>query len=679
MHAETDRSVSYIITAGPGLLKSEQQTAGEARGRENGNDPVADRMNAAIWMDRPATPTVLFSLESPAGFVIPGQELQLYGWSLASEEIVSRQLLLDGVVVSPVQYDLQRPDVQAAHPGFPGAMKCGFLAGVLPFPNKHGDTLAVTIVATLASGRTDRVTRDLRVLTGAGDILGAYREAGEIRPEALVEAAQLLSDNDYLDDAESIIAVAAMRFPDNLDILTEFASIETRAAASRYESGDEAVRRWGMARRCFPDSPALCMAEAKALITLHRISEAESLLISIGRKWPDMQEAEALYANLPTHRAHQSRIEDRRPFYVEAQSRWSAFRNRHPDHPVGYLLGADVHSACNEFSLAEALLLKAMDRFPDHWEAMARFAAMATMRGDSAEAMRRWKTARLRFPDMPPGMPWEERAHNEMLTEREPADERARSPQALRHTASASLASASGLPDRELVMMFEGLGSSCDFGAVQRHFGAEPLGLLRFASVALDKLIIALNTRFEGIGAPENTIFELREHPQPEYWLGDRRFNFFMHTFIFPEHLPTDEQKHEVFEKNCRRLAYLAEMLVLDLENAEKILVFQHHLKIADPEIKTLFRAVRKYGPNTLLCVGPSDAEHTPGSVEIVEPGLMRGHLKSFNVPGFGDHLDIENWQKVCRQAYVLRQSTFDESPNGMGDQQIHTVEDVKP
>jgi hypothetical protein len=57
----------------------------------------------------------------------------------------------------------------------------------------------------------------------------------------------------------------------------------------------------------------------------------------------------------------------------------------------------------------------------------------------------------------------------------------------------------------------------------------------------------------------------------------------------------------------------------------------------------------------------------------------MRGHLKSFNVPGFGDHLDIENWQKVCRQAYVLRQSTFDESPNGMGDQQIHTVEDVKP
>jgi tetratricopeptide (TPR) repeat protein len=608
-------------------------------------------------MDQPAQPTVLFSLESPAGFVILGQELQLYGWSLASEEIVSRQLLIDGVVVSPVQYDVPRPDVQDAHPDFPGAMKSGFLAGPLPFPKKRGDTLAVTVVVALASGHTERVTRDVRVLTAAGDILGAYREAGEIRPEALAEAARLLAENDYLDDAESLIAVAAMRFPDNLAILTEFASIETRAASSRYENGDEAVRRWRMARQRFPDSPNLSLAEAKALITLHRISEAESLLISIGRKWPDMQEAEALYANLPTHRAHQSRIEDRRPFYIEAQSRWSAFRNRYPDHPVGYLLGADVHSACNEFSLAEALLLKAMDRFPDHWEAMARYAAVATMRGDSAEALRRWQTARLRFPNMPPGMPWEERARNEMLTEREPEDNLGAAQESPRHMASASPAPVSTLSDREMVMMFEGLGSNCDFGAVQRHFGAEPLGLLRFASVALDKLITALNTRFEGIGAAENTIFELRQHPQPEYWLGDKRYNFFMHTFIYPESIPTEEKRREVFEKNCRRLKYLAGKLVQDLENQEKIFVYQSHLKIETRDIRTAFKAIRRYGPNTLLCVGPSDADHLPGSVEIVEPGLMRGFLKSFNVPGFGDQLDIENWQKVCRQACALQQS----------------------
>lgn len=634
--------------------------------------PVAALEKTGVWMEQPAPPKVLCSLETPAGFVIRGQNLQLYGWLLASEEIVSRQLLIDRMIVDSVHYDLPRPDVVQTHPDFPGAIKSGFLAGPFPFPKEYGDTLTVTINVTLASGHIERVARDLRILGNAGEIISAYREAGEIRLETLAEAARLLAECGQFGDAESLIAVAAMRFPDDVDVLTQYADIETKAASSRHESGDEAVRRWQMLQQRFPDSPSLCLAEAKALITLYRISEAEALLVSIGQQWPDVQEAEALYANLPTYSANQSRIEERRPFYVEAQTRWAAFRNRYPDHPVGYVLGADVHTACNEFSLAEALLLKAMDRFPDHWEAMARYAAMATMRGDSAEALRRWQTARVRFPNMPPGIAWEERAHNEMLTERGPAEERARIPEAPRPSTSISPAPASGLSDRELMMMFEGLGSNCDFGAVQRHFSAEPLGLLRFASVALDKLIIALDTKFEGIGAPENTIFELRQHPQPEYWLGDNRLNFLMHTFIFPEHLPTDEKKQEVFDKNCRRLAYLAEMLVLDLESAEKILVFQHHLKIEDHEIKALFQAARNYGPNTLLCVGPSDAKHLPGSVEIVEPGLMRGHLKSFNIPGVGDHLDIENWQKVCRQAYALRQSAREGSPNGVTDH-LHT------
>ena len=36
-------------------------------------------------------------------------------------------------------------------------------------------------------------------------------------------------------------------------------------------------------------------------------------------------------------------------------------------------------------------------------------------------------------------------------------------------------------PLNEMLLEFESLGDNCEFGLVQRHFGAEPISLLRFA------------------------------------------------------------------------------------------------------------------------------------------------------------------------------------------------------
>src|SRR5690348_3255112 len=64
------------------------------------------------------------------------------------------------------------------------------------------------------------------------------------------------------------------------------------------------------------------------------------------------------------------------------------------------------------------------------------------------------------------------------------------------------------LPLNRLMLAFESLGDNCEFGLVQRQAGAEPLGLLRFTGiflpieVRLQKLVAALEHRFEGLAAP---------------------------------------------------------------------------------------------------------------------------------------------------------------------------------
>ena len=55
--------------------------------------------------------------------------------------------------------------------------------------------------------------------------------------------------------------------------------------------------------------------------------------------------------------------------------------------------------------------------------------------------------------------------------------------------------------DAALVNHFESLGRGCEFGFLQRRAGAEPMGLLRFASMPLEGLIRGLQTQFAGIDA----------------------------------------------------------------------------------------------------------------------------------------------------------------------------------
>jgi hypothetical protein len=197
-----------------------------------------------------------------------------------------------------------------------------------------------------------------------------------------------------------------------------------------------------------------------------------------------------------------------------------------------------------------------------------------------------------------------------------------------------------------LMRRFESLGENCEFGLVQRRCGAEPLGLLRFSSAPLPKLLAALDARFAGMGARANIEVELSSNGR-EYMIQDRAFGFYYHAWVnagemTPERIATRE---------TARVPFLVRKLCEDLAEGGKIFVFHAMQDMSIASAHRLARAIRRYGPGTLLWVRESDDEHPPGSTERLGYGLIAGYIDRF-APGSNAYdLSLECWVELCRSA----------------------------
>ena len=434
------------------------------------------------------------------------------------------------------------------------------------------------------------------------------------------EMAGILLMDQRLDDAEKTLTAGTwLQQPAN-----EMFRNHARVAQMR---GDwpEALRRWEAFRRRHPQDAGSYSgaAFARHQIALGEIRAADALLEEALQRFPNNGDIIGTYA----------RLAQARRAWIDALERWELCLRRVPDDPVGYTGLADSLRILGRFDAAEAALAEGAAKSPSHPGILSTLARVAYDRHDWPTALDRWKAYLVLFPD-------DSIAQSQLQLVLAQLD-RFQEAAALPSSQAEPTDDHGPLPPAQLMLRFESLGQNCEFGVVQRHYGAEPLGLLRFSSTPLRLLVAALNDKLAGIGDPENTTVRVQAG---EYVTTDSRYHMLMHTFIRAG--DDDPQKRQ--GSFCRRLQYLRDKLLSDLAEARKIFIYSCEEAATDDDILELHAAVNRFGANRLLFVRSSEQQHPAGELRKLGDGLLVGYV---------DQLAIENpsfsvWLELCRQAH---------------------------
>ncbi len=374
-----------------------------------------------------------------------------------------------------------------------------------------------------------------------------------------------------------------------------------------------------------PDKPGRYVAAAKRLEDAGQLAIAGGVLAEAERRFPT---DEALFL-------HRSEFIERHHNGEAAFARWVLMANRFPGRDRICTKVAHHHLAAGRFQAADAVLAEALARMPDSLSLLAEAAVVARARGNLHEAARRWRAAIDRHPDWPQAI----LAYNATLAalaaqaiDTAPDDTLpvagAKGPFLLTRQADAD-----GL--RDLFMRFESLGRNCQFGFLQREFGAEPLGLLRFGGMAACDLSRALDNDFAELMAADDAIL-IPQHQ--DYFLEVPRAGFAIHTLTEPADLGV------FLIQMRRRLRYLARKLLGDLQAGEKIFVFKEY-DVTEEEISAVHTAVRRHGAGHLLFVRKPDENHPTGSVEFRADRVYVGYIEP---GGAKDKGFRDAWVKVC-------------------------------
>ncbi len=199
---------------------------------------------------------------------------------------------------------------------------------------------------------------------------------------------------------------------------------------------------------------------------------------------------------------------------------------------------------------------------------------------------------------------------------------------------------------KDLLMQFESLGENCELGFVQQAFGANPLGLFRWSGIALPDLVYALDSDLDGIGEWEHTSIYW-DDTFGEYYFRDLRYGMPSHTGMFQKDYSLEEVRN-LLRVRTRRLR---EKLIEDLQEADKIFVFQSRVNLSLAEMLGLHKAVARFNSSArLLFVMPALDETEIGTVRRAGPGLMLGFLDrsgfdEFNEPHW--HISYQVWLSV--------------------------------
>jgi predicted Zn-dependent protease len=448
-------------------------------------------------------------------------------------------------------------------------------------------------------------------------------------PEGFAGEMVALNNAGEPQSAEIMGITSIKRFPSSLAIRAQHAM-----AAEAVEAWPTALGRWRSMRLEFRESIEPWSGLARSLIALDRAAEAET---AIG-------EALVAHAGEPRLMRLHAELADRRNDKDEALKRWKALAEAEASSAATALAYSEALIRYGDVDEAEAFLRSARKKLAGHVEIDIALVRASAHRRDWKRALDGLADAKRRYGQhylvthAITELLWQAR-QDAGVRQREGGGEAIEIPQTLLEQEQ----DGERETIRKLMLDFESLGGTCEFGMVQRRFGAEPLSLLRWSGNSAAMLTKAIQEEFRGIGDPAELVLE---EIKGEYTTRIPRYGMFSHTFSLASATPHDK----FFAAQCKRMAYLRDKLLGDIESAEKIFTFGT-AQLDDQSIDALFAAFRSLGARaTLFCVRPVDERHPARSVAQEADGLLVGAIERFSTTDIA----IDDWVAVCREAERL-------------------------
>ena len=414
------------------------------------------------------------------------------------------------------------------------------------------------------------------------------------------------------------------------------ALLEAASAACEAGDHDEALELWRQYRQQRPADAEGYLKAAVALRRAGRFDAADNLL----------RQGLALCVNSLPLAIDYALVAHYQSNWNEALTRWKAMAHSYPKHSAGIIGIGRVLIKLNRLAEAEEQLAVGISAFPEDLHVAATYAQVATAQRHWKDALARWDKVLALKSDSESALTERKIALSHII-----ASETAISP-FVDVVRSSSVTSNVGL-DRigrttigRVVLQYESLGDNSEFGFVQRHFKAEPVGLLRWTYCVADSVINLLEQQFSGFGNSKNlTLFRTS---WKEYMVREKLYGITFPTFSTDD--ITDESAF-LRDQNTR-LSRMAEQLHSDLTHSSKRFLFNISHSTSDAQIQRLHSLVQQYSErNRLVCVSVARDATECGTVVNLGNGLIYGKLSRRSLIGTRWDIPFDEWRSILESA----------------------------